>query len=384
MQIADDTIEPVWRRHGVVGLVRIITDIALRATVEHLAELRQDVRYGLRMLANSPGFALVALVSLSLGIAIATCAYSEVNGLILRDLPGVPKPEELVALQAPTSYTLYKRYRERNDLFSSTLAYVAPVPFGVSLDGHTERIWGHLVTPSYFSTLGVRPVLGRFFEPEQEQPGGAPVIVVSYRFWQQHLGSDPSAVGRTLRINGQPCTVIGVGPKDFLGISPGYSAADVWMPVSVPARLAPELADNALERRDLTMFQMIGRLKPGITADRAEAALDAVARQMEQDYGERRPRKGWPARAAGSRRKSAAHSETRPAVLHGGLDGVGGLGAADRVLQRGQHDAGTGGGPPAGDRSSPGTGCQPCPAHSPVANGKTCWWLRARACWGSS
>ena len=286
MQIADDTIEPIWRRHGVLGLVRLITDIALRATIEHLAELRQDVRYGLRMLANSPGFALVALVSLSLGIAIATCAYSEVNGLILRDLPGVPKPEELVALQAPTSYTLYKRYRERNDLFSSTLAYVAPVPFGVSLDGHTERTWGHLVTPSYFSTLGVRPVLGRFFEQEQEQPGGAPVIVVSYRFWQQHLGSDPSAMGRTLRINGQPCTVIGVGPKDFLGISPGYSAADVWMPVSVPARLAPELADNALERRDLTMFQMVGRLKPGITADRAEAALDAVARQMEQDYGD--------------------------------------------------------------------------------------------------
>ena len=286
VQVTEDTIEPIWQRHGVLGLVRLLTDIALRVAIEHLAELRQDVRYGLRMLANSPGFTLVALVSLSLGIAIATCAYSEVNGLILRDVPGVPKPEELVALQAPTSYAQYKRYRERSDLFSSTLAYVAPVPFGVSLDGHTERTWGHLVTPSYFSTLGVHPVLGRFFEQEQEQPGRAPVIVVSYRFWQQHLGSDPSAVGRTLRINGQPCTVIGVGPRDFLGASPGYFAADVWMPVSVPARLAPELADNALERRDLTMFQMVGRLKPGITADRAEAALDAVARQMEQDYGD--------------------------------------------------------------------------------------------------
>lgn len=285
VQVAEDTIEPIWQRHGVLGLVRLLADIALRVALEHLAELRQDVRYGLRMLAHSPGFALVTLVSLSLGIAIATCAYSEVNGLILRDLPGVPKPEELVALQAPTSYVHYKRYRERSDLFSSTLAYVAPVPFGVSLDAHTERIWGHLVTPSYFSTLGVHPVLGRFFEQEQEQPGRAPVIVVSYRFWQQHLGSDPSAVGRTLRINGQSCTVIGVGPKDFLGACPGYFAADVWMPVSVPARLAPELADNALEQRDLTMFQVVGRLRPGITADRAEAALDAVARQMERDYG---------------------------------------------------------------------------------------------------
>jgi putative ABC transport system permease protein len=294
-QVAEDAAEPIWQRHGVRGLVRLLTDIATRIAIEHLAEFQQDVRYGLRMLANSPGFALVALVSLSLGIAVATCAYSEVNGLILRDLPGVPKPEGLVALKAPTSYTHYKRYRERSDLFSSTLAYVAPIPFGVSLEGHTERTWGHLVTVSYFSTLGVHPQLGRFFDQEQEQPGEAPVIVVSYRFWQQHLGSDPLAVGRTLRMNGQPCTVIGVGPKDFLGASPGYFPADVWMPVSVPARIAPELADNALERRDLTMFQMVGRLKPGITAERAEAALDAVARQMEQDYG-------YPDRERGGRR----------------------------------------------------------------------------------
>jgi hypothetical protein len=92
VQVAEDTIEPIWQRHGVLGLVRLLADIALRVALEHLAELRQDVRYGLRMLAHSPGFALVALVSLSLGIAIATCAYSEVNGLILRDLPGVRSP----------------------------------------------------------------------------------------------------------------------------------------------------------------------------------------------------------------------------------------------------------------------------------------------------
>jgi putative ABC transport system permease protein len=235
VQATEDAIESIWQRHGVLGLVRLLADIAVRVPIEHLAELRQDVRYGLRMLANSPGFTWVALVSLSLGIAIATCAYSEVNGLILRDLPGVPKPEELVALEAPTSYTHYKRYRERSDLFSSTLAYVAPVPFGVSPGGRTERTWGHLVTPSYFPTLGVRPVLGRFFDQDEEQPGRAPVIVVSYRFWQEHLGADSSAVGKTLRINGQRCTVIGVGPKDFLGASPGFFVADVWMPFP-PAR----------------------------------------------------------------------------------------------------------------------------------------------------
>jgi putative ABC transport system permease protein len=285
-QMTEDAIEPIWQRYGVLGLVRLLADIAIRVPIEHLAELRQDVRYGLRMLAASPGFTLVALVSLSLGIAVASCAYSEVYGLILRDLPDVPKPQELVALEAPTSYPYYQRYRERSDLFASTLAYVAPVPFGVSLGGRTERIWGHLVTPSYFATLEVHPTLGRFFDPQAEQPGQAPVIVVSYRFWQEHLGSSPAVVGSTLRINGQPCTVIGVGPGNFLGASPGFFAADVWLPVSVTGRIAPELADNALDRRDVTIFQVTGRLRPGVTAERAEAALDATARQMEQDYGD--------------------------------------------------------------------------------------------------
>jgi predicted permease len=253
-------------------------------SLNHLAEFRQDVRYGLRTLANSPGFTWVALLSLSLGIAIATCAYSEVNGLILRDIPGVPNPDELVALQAPASYPQYKRYRERSDLFSSTLAYIAPVPFGVSIGGRTERTWGQVVTPSYFPTLGVHPAFGRFFDTEQEQRASG--VVVSYRFWQEHLGAAPSVIGTTLRINGQPCTVIGVGPKDFLGASPGLFVADVWLPVSADPHFAPELADNALERRDLAMFQMTARLQPGITADRAEAALDAVARQMEHEYGD--------------------------------------------------------------------------------------------------
>ena len=284
LQVTEDAIEPIWRRYGVPGLVRLLLDIAIRIPVEYLAELRQDVRYGFRMLAGSPGFTAVALASLSLAIAVITCAWSEVNGLVFRDVPGVPNPDELVALAAPASYPQYQRYRDRSDLFSSTLAYIAPVPFGVSLGGRTERTWGQVVTPSYFATLGAHPALGRFFdrEPERQSAG----VVIGYRFWQEHLGADPAVIGRTLRINGQPLAVIGVGPKDFLGASPAIFAADVWLPVSADPRTVPELADNALERRDLTMFQMAGRLKPGVTAERAEVALDAVARQMERDYGD--------------------------------------------------------------------------------------------------
>jgi putative ABC transport system permease protein len=247
------------------------------------AELPRDLRYGLRRLAGSPGFTLVAVLSLALGICIATCAYSETNG-ILRDLPGVARPGELVALQAPSSYPQYQRYGRLGDLFSSTFAYVAPVPFAVTIGERTRRTWGHLVTPSYFSTLGVHPALGRFFDSQKDQH--APAVVLSYRFWREQLGGDRSVIGKSLRVNGYPCTVIGVGPPEFLGASPALFVADVWLPVTVDARLAPELAGNALQRTDLTMFQVVGRLKPGITEERAEAELDTVARRLEQDYGE--------------------------------------------------------------------------------------------------
>jgi predicted permease len=239
----------------------------------------------LRMLAGSPGFTAVALISLGLGICIATCALSEMNGMVLRHLPGVAKPSELVALETPTSYPTYKRYRDLTDLFSSTAAYVAPVPFAVSFDGRTERTWGHLVTPSYFSTFEVRPALGRLFDQQEKYPGQSPTVIVSYRFWQEHLGSDRAVIGKTFHINGQPATVIGVGSKDFLGASPFLFYADLWMPISVGGGAAPELADNALERPDLSTFRVVGRLKSGISIDSAEAEMDTVARQLEQDNG---------------------------------------------------------------------------------------------------
>jgi predicted permease len=282
---AEDSVEPVWRRHGVAGLARLLLDIALRLPAEYLTEFRRDVRHGARMLARSPGFTAVALISLSLGIGIATSAYSEVNGL-LRELPGVPNPQQLVALQTPVSYPTYQRYREFHDLFSGAFAYVAPVPFAVSQSGRSERIWGHLVTPSYFSTLGVRPLLGRFFDDAGEAPGQAPAVVVSYRFWQERLGSDPSIIGKAIRVNGQPCTVIGVGPENFLGASPGLYRADLWLPVTVDPRLAPELENGVLERRDLNMFQMVGRLRPGVTEAAAQAKLDAAAQQLAEFYGD--------------------------------------------------------------------------------------------------
>jgi macrolide transport system ATP-binding/permease protein len=264
-----------------------------RTPAKHFSDLGQDIRYSFRQLAHSPGFTAVALISLSLGICIATCALSEMNGMVLRSVPGVENPSDLAALQLPTSYPSYKHYRDNTAAFSSAMAYVAPVPFAVSLGNATERKWGQLVTPSYFSTLGVHPQLGHFFDMEDEPPGGAPRVVVSYRFWEQHLASAATVIGTTLRINSQLATVIGVGPKDFLGASPLLAAADLWMPISSRGSFTPELADNALERRDRAMFRIVGRLKPGVTMTGAEAELDTEAQQLEQDNGDpNRNRKG--------------------------------------------------------------------------------------------
>ena len=287
LQAGDDAIAFVSNEYGPVGLIRLLWDIARRVPVEYAAEIRQDVRYGLRTLAKAPGFTAVALISLTLGICIATCAISEMNGLVLRNLPGVPRPEELVALLAPTSYPNYEAYRNRNDLFSSTAAYVAPVPFAVVLGERTERTFGQLVTASYFATYQVVPFLGRFFDVDEEQAGRAPNAVVSYRFWSEHLGADARIVGKTLSVNGHPATVVGVAPEKFLGASPALFGADIWLPMSVDTAIAPELSDNALTRRDVALFRVVGRLQPGVAPARAEAALDAITQQLEQDNAEK-------------------------------------------------------------------------------------------------
>ncbi len=286
LQLTEDTVDLVWQLHGTPGLGRIVLDIALRVVIEHLASLWRDVRYGIRSLAGSPGFTAVALLSLALGIGVATSAFSELNGFILRDVPRVARPGELVMLRNPISYPSYQRFRKSYELYSDTLAYLAPVPLGVSFGGGTERTWGNIVTASYFTTLGVKPILGRTFGLEDEKSGRAPNAVVSYRFWQNRFGSAPSVVGRTLKINGQNCTIVGVAPEEFQGASPMVYGADIWLPLSVGERVVPELAGDVLTRYDRPVLQFVARLQPGVAAPRVEAALDSMARQMEIEFGD--------------------------------------------------------------------------------------------------
>jgi hypothetical protein len=182
----------VWiRRQNLLGLVLLFTDLAAQLAVAHLRKCIWDFRYEVRLLVRRPTFTFVAVVSMSLAICAGSAFFSELNGTILHNVPGVARADELITLQQPISYPAYRRFRDHKDLFSSTSAYVAPVPFGVSFNGHTERIWGHIVTPAYFLTLGVTAASGRLFDARDEVAQGTPPIVVSDRLWKNNLGSDP-------------------------------------------------------------------------------------------------------------------------------------------------------------------------------------------------
>jgi predicted permease len=277
----------VWiRRQGLPGLVFLFADLAAQLVVAHLRECIWDIRYEVRLLIRKPAFTFVAVVSMSLAICAGSAFFSELNGTILRDVPGLAKAEELVTLQQPISYPAYRRFRDQKDLFSSTTAYVAPVPFGVSLNGHVDRIWGHIVTPSYFSTLGVTAAHGRLLDARDEATQGTTPVVVSNRYWKNNLESDPDVIGRTIHINGKQCAIVGVTPRGFQGASPMMYVADLWLPVSSGVAIAPELADNALERPQLAIFQFLGRRRQGVTPSQIETAFDTMQREMLTDSGQ--------------------------------------------------------------------------------------------------
>ena len=267
---------------------RLLLDLLLRLPVEHASDVAKDIRYGWRSLVASPGFTLCALFSLGLGICIATCAISEVNGIAFREVPQVARAKELVATQLPVSYPLYERFHAQSELFSQTAGWIAPVPLDVVLNNRTQRVWAHLVTPSYFATFGIRPALGGLFDSSWETPDRPPAVVLSDRFWRERCGADAAIVGRTLRINGRPAMVVGVTQAGFSGASPVFFAADLFVPITTEPTFAPELSRgrNGVRNDPLAaIVRFTARLRAGASQSRAESVLDAVARQFDRDQG---------------------------------------------------------------------------------------------------
>ena len=267
-----------------------VRDVRLGGCLE---VLRQDLRYGFRVLRAHPGITVIGVASLAFGMAVCIYFFSSVHAAILRPLPGARDPGSLVAVDARLSYPAFERIRELDDIIEAATAYLGPVPFSVAVDGERddgERAFGHLVSPEYFEALGVAPAAGRLLSPGTERAGSEPVIVVSERFWRRQLGADPSAVGSTLRLNGHSVTLAGIAAGGFRGVFP-ERPAEIFVPVTAGAALAPELEGDVLSDEGAERFQVVARLASGVSMQAAEAALDTAARTQDlpqPDISERR------------------------------------------------------------------------------------------------
>jgi len=265
--------------------------------------LLSDLRYGFRVLAKSPGFTAVAALSLALGLGVNTAIFSVVNAVLLRPLP-VDDPERLVAIYhrssgdsafySSSSYPDYEYYRDHNDVFSGLMAFDR-LPMNLRIGERTERVPAEIVTGNYFSVLGVKPVIGRAFLPEEDRTLGAhPVVVLGYGLWQRRFGGDPGLVGRTIALSGHSFTVVGIAPRDFHGTVLDWGdPPEIWAPMMMYREAVPAFTDlDPLHLRGMHWLLVRGRLKPGVTVAQAQAAMAVLSVQLEQAYPERSKRLG--------------------------------------------------------------------------------------------
>ncbi len=286
-QLGDDVVNEIGVRHGITGLFRLLADIAFRVPMEYLSEMRGDTRYALRALIKSPGFALVGILSMGIGMGLTTNIFNSRWQSIFRELPAAGNAQRLVMPEKFVSNYYIEQFRNEKNLFSGVTALQTDIAFNVNLDNDAkakpERVFGQLVSPDYFSVLGVQAQRGRMLSAEMDKPGDAPVVVISDRFWRNRLNSSPDAVGRTIRINTQPATIVGIAAKDFNGALPSNPAA-VFVPTTVPVSLAPELANDVLHQPKARDFLAIMCLAPGVSLESAESALDAITHRLDQQY----------------------------------------------------------------------------------------------------
>ena len=257
-----------------------------------MGTLVQDIRFGLRTLAKNPGFTLVAILTLALGIGANASIFSLTDQVLLRLLP-VERPQELVVLRSPGkshgrtwndiegghsfSYPMYKDLRDRNQVFAGLLARFH-VQVSVAGQGPSQLAEGEIVSGNYFQVLGVQPALGRVLSSQDETaPGANPVTVLSYGYWTRHFGGDPNILNKQLAVNGNSLTVVGVARPGFAGVQVGL-VPDLFIPITMKAAMTPNW-DGLADRND-HWVTMLGRLKPGLAAAKAEAGLAPLYRAI--------------------------------------------------------------------------------------------------------
>lgn len=251
--------------------------------------LLQDVRYGIRQLRKSPGFAAVAILTIAVGIGASTTIFSWIRSVLLNPLPGAGAPSQVVALEmvtpsgewTPTSYLDFRDFRDHTKLLES-MTVTCPMDLAVGNEREVQRTWGELVSGNYFDVLRVRPELGRFFskvESGDEQNAHA-VVIISDSLWKNRYHSDPSVVGTTVRINRFPYTIIGVAPENFHGSMPGLSF-EMWAPATMFGQLS-STGDWMLRDRKTRMFRVLARLAPGVGIEQARSEVQSFAKELAQ------------------------------------------------------------------------------------------------------
>ncbi len=248
--------------------------------VRLIEDLWQDLRSGLRMLRKNPGFTLVAVLSLGLGIGLNSTVFSFINAVMFRPLP-LPDSGKLVRIQDDNipAYSDYLAFRDRADVFSGLAAYDFD-NFNLLSGSTSGRVGVAKVSGNYFDVLKVRMALGRPFSPDEDStPGGHPVAVLSYGLWQSRFGGDPGIVGKSFTLQKVPFTIIGVASREFQGVSLGWRH-DLWIPFAMEARLHPE--NNLLKNPDSYQVKVIGRLKPEVELAQAQAAIKVIAAAQDK------------------------------------------------------------------------------------------------------
>ena len=251
-----------------------------------------DLRFALRQLLKSPGFSLVAILTLALGIGANTAIFSVLDHLLVRPLP-VSAPHQLVLLGQPMrngtieyefNYPLFRDYQRHNEVFSQ-LSATASQTVGLGTGGATERQSALLVSGNYFTMLGIDAALGRTFSAnEGVEIDDATVAILSHKLWENRFGSDPKVIGSSVTINAKPFTVIGVTPREFAGTTPG-SAPDLYLPITAFGQITAFRPgnDHPLATRFYTWQQMMGRLKEGIPSAQAQASMQILAQRIFAD-----------------------------------------------------------------------------------------------------
>lgn len=254
--------------------------------------LLQDLRYALRMLARSPGFAVVVILTLALGVGVNTAFFSVANFVVLRPLP-VRDPGRIVVLAMrekatseilDVSYPDFLDYRKQTSAFSDILAYKLGFN-GFATDNRTDHIISSYVTGNYFSMLGIQPAVGRLIEPDEGwAPATDPVVVLGYSYWQRRFGGDPGVVGKKALLDGKPVTIVGVTQKEFPGAY-YFLEMDAYVPISQSVS-ATDSFWTARDQRGKAGLFVLARLKPGVSLRQARASLNVVAASLARQYSE--------------------------------------------------------------------------------------------------